>query len=78
MGEEAGSVATGATTVGVETVAGVGLAFGFFRGVAFGRKRPRLVGGSLKTTILLGLLVLSGRAGGEIVVEDEVDMMVYR
>jgi hypothetical protein len=62
LGEEAGAVAATVALVGVETDDGVDLAFEFFRGVDFGRKRARCEGESFITTILLGLLVLSGRA----------------
>lgn len=62
-GEEVGAaVAATGTVVGVETVDGVDFALEFFRGVGFGRKRPREAAESFRTTILLCLLVLSGRA----------------
>lgn len=56
-------------SVGVEMVdnvdfgvdLGVGFGLEFFLGVGFGRKRRRVVAGSLNTTILLGLLGMSGR-----------------
>jgi hypothetical protein len=60
-------------------VEGVDFALEFFRGVGFGVKRPRDAGESFRTTILVGLVDFSGRpfcAGGEIVAEEEVDMMV--
>ncbi len=79
FGEDAGAVAAAGALAGVETVDGVDFALEFFRGVGFGRKRPRMAAGSLKTTTLLGLLLLSGRAcrtAGEIVMqEEEVDMV---
>jgi hypothetical protein len=61
LGEVAGIATTVGTGVGVEIVDGVDFAFEFFRGVGFGRKRPRIAAGSLKTTILLDLSVLSRR-----------------
>jgi hypothetical protein len=61
LGEDAGAVAATAALVGVETDDGVDLAFEFFRGVEFGKKRARCAGGSFITTTLLGLLDLSGR-----------------
>lgn len=62
LGEDAGAVAATGALVGVEAADGVDFALEFFRGVGLGRKRPRSVGESLTTTILLGFLVLSGRA----------------
>lgn len=62
IGEDAGAVAAFGALVGVETVDGVDLGLEFFRGGGLGRKRPRMTAGSLNTTILLGLLPLSGRA----------------
>ncbi len=70
IGEDAGGTAAVWVSVGVEMVDGVDFgvdfvvdfALEFFRGVGLGRKRLRVVAGSLKTTILLGLLDFSGRA----------------
>ena len=64
LGEDAGARAEAAAgaLVGVETEEGVDFVFEFFRGVGFGMKRPSFSGETLNTTILLGLLVLSGRA----------------
>jgi hypothetical protein len=62
VGEEGAAIGAGWVFVGVEADDGVDFALEFFRGVDFGAKRPRTVAGSLNTTILLGLLDLSGRA----------------
>jgi hypothetical protein len=60
-GEEVAAGAAAGAGVGVEAVDGVDFALEFFPGIGFGMKRPRVAAGSLKTTILLGLLVFSGR-----------------
>jgi hypothetical protein len=62
LGEEAGAAAATVALVGVETDDGVDLAFEFFLGVDFGRKRARCEGDSFMTTTLLGLLDFSGAA----------------
>ena len=58
LGEDAGAAAA---VWAVEVLEGVDFGLEIFRGVGFGRKRLRVVVGSLNTTILLGLLDLSGR-----------------
>lgn len=61
FGEETGAGAAAWVLVGVEVLDGADFDLRFFRGVAFGKKRLRKVEESFKTTILLGLLALSGR-----------------
>lgn len=61
LGEEAGTGAVAEAAMGVETVDGVDFTLEVFLGVGFGRNRLSCVGEILKTTVLVGLLILSGR-----------------